>query len=436
MKMESNPENIPKSYEIHYKKINIFGDSGVGKSSLIYCMEKYEENNFQFKTDSNRGSKDLDNHSPLIVEQVKKISYKINDSRKVYYNIYETNLNRYDTIKMNLDTLLLQTECIIIMWDNSDTETFDNIPKLVSTIDSSIKDNKIRDVPIFLVQNKIDLELNDSRESNPGKQIEKSIKEMKEKYKNVIHQKISLLNNEYPLLLLEIDRQLNNQENKNYNDVIDLVKYKYPFNENKKMRYNNYKGNPMNIILLGDTCTGKTSFVYYLDEKQTNNIKSTIGNDDYNIFADICNEKVRIVLRDTAGQERYNSLTNDLLKNAHGFLIFFDVTKRESFNMINKYITKIKDTNDSLEIILMGNKIDDDDKREIYKKEAKSYAEDNDIKYFECSCKYGINILEALNEIIFMSFQTYKKLNNKLNESIQLVKKDCNKEEKQQGYCC
>ena len=426
MKMESNPENIPKSDEIHFKKINIFGDSGVGKSSLIYCMENYDNDNFQFKIESNRGSKEIDEYSSLIVEQVKKITYNINENRKVYFNIYETNLNRYDTIKMNLDTLLQQTECIIIMWDNSDTETFDNIPKLVSTIDSSIKDNKIRDVPIILVQNKMDLDLNESRVSKPGVEIEKSIKEMKEKYKNVIHQKISLLNNDYPNLLLEIDRQLNNQENKNYNDLINLVKYKYPFNKNKRMRFNNYKGKPMNIILLGDTCTGKTSFLYYLDQLSTDNIKSTVGIEDYNIFADIYNEKVRIVIKDTAGQERFNSLTNDILKSAHGFLIFFDVTKRESFNMINKYITKIKDTSDSSGIILMGNKIDDD-KRVIYKKEAKSFAEENDIKYFECSCKYGINIFEALNEIIFMSFQTYKKINNKLNESINLNKQDDNK---------
>ena len=426
MKMESNPENIPKSDEIHFKKINIFGDSGVGKSSLIYCMENYDNDNFQFKIESNRGSKEIDEYSSLIVEQVKKITYNINENRKVYFNIYETNLNRYDTIKMNLDTLLQQTECIIIMWDNSDTETFDNIPKLVSTIDSSIKDNKIRDVPIILVQNKMDFDLNESRVSKPGVEIEKSIKEMKEKYKNVIHQKISLLNNDYPNLLLEIDRQLNNQENKNYNDLINLVKYKYPFNKNKRMRFNNYKGKPMNIILLGDTCTGKTSFLYYLDQLSTDNIKSTVGIEDYNIFADIYNEKVRIVIKDTAGQERFNSLTNDILKSAHGFLIFFDVTKRESFNMINKYITKIKDTSDSSGIILMGNKIDDD-KRVIYKKEAKSFAEENDIKYFECSCKYGINIFEALNEIIFMSFQTYKKINNKLNESINLNKQDDNK---------
>ena len=114
-------ENVKKSDMIHYQKINIFGEEGVGKSSLITMMENYDNDNYVIKNISNRSIQSQDSFtiSSSIVEQIKKIKIKINNDRDLYYNIYETNLNRFDSIKMNLDTLLVQTECIIIMFDRN-----------------------------------------------------------------------------------------------------------------------------------------------------------------------------------------------------------------------------------------------------------------------------------------------------------------------------
>ena len=177
---------------IHFHKINIFGDEGVGKTSLISFFENYDNDKYELKLNSLNSLenyRDTFNNNPTIVEKIKRLSIKINENKILYFNIYETNLNRYDSINMNLDTLLVQTECIILMWDNNDPETFNNIPKLIETIDSGMKQNKYRKVPIFLIQNKMDLEMNSSINSRDVEEIEQTYNKLKKDYSNIIFKK-------------------------------------------------------------------------------------------------------------------------------------------------------------------------------------------------------------------------------------------------------
>ena len=225
MESINEPINNKNSALLHYKKINIFGDSKVGKSSLISLMKNYSNDNFQIESNiENYSDLSLDlNYS--LVEQIKKIkiTLKEEDGVYLYCSIYETNLDRYNTIKLNLDTLLLQTECIIIMFDNSRTETFDNIPNLISTIKSRIKENYFREVPIILVQNKIDLKTEDVRESFV--EVNESVKKILEENKDIIYREISLLNkNEFFELVLDIQRNIN-KENERFKDNVYNVKF-------------------------------------------------------------------------------------------------------------------------------------------------------------------------------------------------------------------
>ena len=114
--MKSEPINKVNETE-HYQKIIIFGENGVGKSSFISCLENYEKDDYEIKTKTdNNISNDSLNENPnsLLVEQIKKINIAINEDRKVYYYIYEVNIEGFDFIKENLDTLLVQVECIIL----------------------------------------------------------------------------------------------------------------------------------------------------------------------------------------------------------------------------------------------------------------------------------------------------------------------------------
>jgi len=147
--MELNPEKENNKYSDvrHYQKINIIGDSGVGKTSLIALMENYEDDNYEIIPDNlnlntNQRTESY-SYSYSIVEEIKRVTIPINEDKNLFFNLYETNLDNYDFIKFNLDTLLLQTECIIIMWNVSGPDTFDNIPNLIRIINEGIKNKKI-----------------------------------------------------------------------------------------------------------------------------------------------------------------------------------------------------------------------------------------------------------------------------------------------------
>ena len=88
--------------------------------------------------------------------------------------------------------------------------------------------------------------------------------------------------------------------------------------------------------------------------------------------------------------------------------------------------------NYNYELLLIGNKIDDNDKRQVPKQTAKKFAERKNIKYFECSCLKKINIYEIFNEITFKAYQKYKDRKEK-NPTISLKKKKIKKKKKK--YC-
>jgi len=448
---ESNDKHNPKknhSEIINYQKINIFGDEGIGKTTLISYMENYNCNNFQIiekiEGDSKISIKSYKNTCSL-VEQIKRIEISFKENKNLYFNVYETNLDRYDYIKMNLDTLLLQTECIIIMWDKSKSDTFDNIPNLISTINVGIKEKKFRDVPIFLIQNKIDLEIRDSIDNELENNIKDSIEKIKNDNKNIIYKEISLLEkNDFYHLISDINRSINNSKKlkeslNNYNNSY-LVKFK-----NFKNISNEYEiidnNITINCVLLGHPCVGKTTFFNYFHNQKIENENiylSTISVESLFLLAEVNNEKIYVKIYDTAGQERYNSIAKSYIRKADGILLFFDVTKKESFEDVDKWISTIEDTigNDS-EVMLIANKIDVADNRVIYKKEGKEKANKYNLKYFECSCLNGINLYEILKEIILAGYYKYYEKNPsgiKLLKTIKLNEKK-NIHKRWSNYC-
>ena len=232
MKENHQSRENEKNKLLHYKKINIFGETGVGKSSLISLMEIYDDDNFVIEGEDIHGSNislDSYNGGTQIVEQIKKIKIPINENNDLFLNSYETNLDNYNSIKINLDTLLLQTECIIIMWDCSKSETFDNISNFYLNIIKGMKDNKFRKAPIFLISNKSDLKSKISISSNSGKLIEEKIEKMKKDNKSLIFREISLLDkNNFYDLILDINRNISNTQKErqlNYDDPVQLVKF-------------------------------------------------------------------------------------------------------------------------------------------------------------------------------------------------------------------
>ena len=165
----------------------------------------------------------------------------------------------------------------------------------------------------------------------------------------------------------------------------------------------NYK--TCQLLIIGDSSVGKTSLITrYTNGTFKEEYLATVGL-DYNSKDEVINnETIHIKLWDTAGQERFKSLTQNYFRNAEGVLLVYDVTKTESFNNLKEWISSIKKNMETknifLPLIVIGNKIDMEDSREIDKEEANKFATENNYKYFETSAKTGEGVDEAIRELV------------------------------------
>lgn len=158
------------------------------------------------------------------------------------------------------------------------------------------------------------------------------------------------------------------------------------------------------LLTLGNSNVGKTSFILkYTEDTFTTNTSTTIGidyKDKYEILKN--NQKVKIAIYDTNGQERFKSLSLNYLKKADGILLFYDITDKESFDSIKEWMQSIYDVKDNnFPIVLIGNKIDLEDERIVTKEEGESESVKYNIKFYETSCKDNINIKESILFLIY-----------------------------------
>ncbi len=166
-----------------------------------------------------------------------------------------------------------------------------------------------------------------------------------------------------------------------------------------------------NIRIIGDSTVGKTSILNRFSKDIFHlNYSATMGFDYYSHDEIINNKKVRIKIWDTAGQERFRSLTASFFRNSQGIIISFDVTNQTTFFNLKFWIDSLRNnlgTNNSIQIIIVGNKIDLKSKREVSFEDADKFCLDNNLPYFECSAKEGNNVKKSilfLVERIFTDF--------------------------------
>ena len=195
------------------------------------------------------------------------------------------------------------------------------------------------------------------------------------------------------------------------------------------------------ILILGDSSVGKTSLISrYANGIFKEEYLATVGLDYYNKQDTINNLNVLVKLWDTAGQERFKSLSPNYFRNAEGVVIVFDVTNLETFENLKYWISSIKsnlgEKNIIIPIIIIGNKIDMNDMRDINKEEADKFAKENDYKYFEASAKTGEGVDEAFREIVNQILDNSDKLEEIKEErkSIKIQEEPNNNQKKKN--CC
>ena len=170
------------------------------------------------------------------------------------------------------------------------------------------------------------------------------------------------------------------------------------------------------ILLLGDSSVGKTCFLMrYADNTFQEIHMSTIGLDYKLKNVQIDDGKiVKIQIWDTAGQDRFRSITKNYYKGAHGIILLYDVTSRKTFENVKNWVAQIKEeVSDKVTIILVGNKIDDKQNRKVTTEEGEEMAKECGLNFFETSAKSGINIDTTFNELVKKTVETYSKIDEK-----------------------
>ena len=214
----------------------------------------------------------------------------------------------------------------------------------------------------------------------------------------------------------------------------------------------------LKLILVGNQGTGKSCILNrFINDSFDENYQTTIGLDFYNKNVVIHNQDIRLILYDTAGQEKFRSLIPMYIREAQIILLIYDITNKDSFDSIPKWMTEISDVkNNDFIYVLVGNKIDLEKQRAVSFEEGEKFADENKLLFQEVSAKSGDNIgvlFEGqIYETIYNKFKTefdkrggtndgyqenYDNSNENVNNNkVKLGQEVNNKEVKKKKKCC
>ena len=192
------------------------------------------------------------------------------------------------------------------------------------------------------------------------------------------------------------------------------------------------------IIIVGDSGVGKSNFLFrFIDNKFSHEHLATLGID---CKAKICilpksKKKVKLILWDTAGQEKYMSLNKFYFQKVQGIILMYDITQRKSYERLPKWIKMINEQTCGVPVILIGNKIDDEEENRIVRKEeGKKCAIENDFLFYETSALNGKNVNNAIYDLSERIITTLERRDIfSVNTFDNISIKDCNKHK---NYIC
>ncbi|KAK6158928.1 hypothetical protein DH2020_006242 [Rehmannia glutinosa] len=156
------------------------------------------------------------------------------------------------------------------------------------------------------------------------------------------------------------------------------------------------------VVVIGDSAVGKTQLLsrfakndFCLDSK------STIGVEFQTRTVNINSKVIKAQIWDTAGQERYRAVTSAYYRGALGAMLVYDVTKRQSFDHVARWVEELRAHADtSIVIMLVGNKADLVDLRSVPTEDAVEFAENQGLYFFETSALTGENVEQAFFKLL------------------------------------
>ena len=196
----------------------------------------------------------------------------------------------------------------------------------------------------------------------------------------------------------------------------------------------------LKLVVVGDSGVGKTNLIKrFANNSFNSNSKATVGVEFLSKTFKINNQIFKIEIWDTAGQERYKSITAAYYKGAKGALVVYDITSKISFENIDKWMLEIKEkSSKDLKLMIIGNKCDLKDGRQVSNEEAMKKAEDTGIALMETSALDSTNVKEAFHDLLK---EMYKEISAKIakveesfNDNKEAVQLETN-DGKKKGCC-
>lgn len=198
------------------------------------------------------------------------------------------------------------------------------------------------------------------------------------------------------------------------------------------------------IILVGDSSVGKSNLVtrWYNDEFSLES-KATIGLEllvkNVTVKDKVCNAQIW----DTAGQERFKSLTSSYYRGCHGAILVYDITNYNSFIAASNWLEEVrKVAPPETAIILVANKVDLANLREVSTEEGQIFSQKNDLLYIETSALHSTNVERAFSILIEEIFNRLPKVENKEIEqmshglSVKIGNDEMKEKPQPSGICC
>ncbi|GAA6223004.1 ras-related protein Rab-41 isoform X4 [Leuresthes tenuis] len=163
-------------------------------------------------------------------------------------------------------------------------------------------------------------------------------------------------------------------------------------------------GNPLRkfkLVFLGEQSVGKTSLITrFMYDSFDNTYQATIGIDFLSKTMYLEDRTIRLQLWDTAGQERFRSLIPSYIRDSAAAVVVYDIANLNSFQQTSKWIDDVRTERGSdVIIMLVGNKTDLADKRQITTEEGEQRAKELNVMFIETSAKTGYNVKQLFRRV-------------------------------------
>ncbi|KAK8546295.1 hypothetical protein V6N13_067520 [Hibiscus sabdariffa] len=156
------------------------------------------------------------------------------------------------------------------------------------------------------------------------------------------------------------------------------------------------------ILLIGDSGVGKSSLLVSFISASAEDLAPTIGVDFKIKLLTVGGKRLKLTIWDTAGQEKFRTLTSSYYRGAQGIILVYDVTRRETFTNLSDVWAKeleLYSTNQECIKMLVGNKVDRDSERAVSREEGNTLAKELGCMFLECSAKTRENVEQCFKEL-------------------------------------